>query len=268
MSGAVAVLSPAESRGPAPTLGAAELIAVLDREGGALRAAAARAGLEAAVPSCPEWRVRDLLRHLGGVHRWAATHVAEQRATAMGGSESEALMAGWPADPTLLDWFSSGHRELVRVLLQAPPDLDCWTFLPASSPLLFWARRQAHETGIHRADVEAAMGAIKPFEIPVAVDGIEEMLFGFAARPRRLALEESRRLRLCASDCAHEWLVRMGPSGVEASRQEGAGDCLVRDSASALFLLLWNRQLADGSEVEGDRTLLQVWRDSVRVRWA
>ena len=34
--------------------------------------------------------------------------------------------------------------------------MRCFAFLPAPSPLAFWARRQAHETGIHRADVESA----------------------------------------------------------------------------------------------------------------
>ena len=34
-------------------------------------AAGAGAGPDDPVPSCPEWTVRDLVRHLGGVHRWA-----------------------------------------------------------------------------------------------------------------------------------------------------------------------------------------------------
>lgn len=34
--------------------------------------------------------------------------------------------------------------------------VDCWTFLDAPSPLAFWARRQAHETAIHRADAQLA----------------------------------------------------------------------------------------------------------------
>ena len=43
-------------------------------------------------------------------------------------------------------------------LRSAPADLDCFTFLPAESARHFWARRQAHETAIHRVDAENAAG--------------------------------------------------------------------------------------------------------------
>ncbi len=38
----------------------------------ALVDAADAAGLDAPVPTCPEWTVADLLGHIGRVHRWAA----------------------------------------------------------------------------------------------------------------------------------------------------------------------------------------------------
>jgi hypothetical protein len=135
--------------------------------------------------------------------------------------------------------------------------------------LVFWARRQAHETEIHRADAEVASGGITPIPAALALDGIEEMLFGFAARPRRLAVDQPRRLQLTASDSPGEWLVEIGPSGVKASRGGAtASDCQVLDSASNLFLLLWNRRLGEGPEVSGDRDLIELWRQSIRVRWA
>ena len=37
-----------------------------------LVAVAERAGMDAPVPSCPDWHVADLLEHIGRVHRWAA----------------------------------------------------------------------------------------------------------------------------------------------------------------------------------------------------
>ena len=48
-------------------------------------------------------------------------------------------------------------------LRTADPAVRCWTFLPAPSPLAFWARRQAHETAIHRADAQLAAGPVTPF---------------------------------------------------------------------------------------------------------
>jgi hypothetical protein len=53
----------------------AEHIAHLQRDGVLLADAAARAGMDARVPTCPEWVVRDLVRHQGDVHRWAAANL-------------------------------------------------------------------------------------------------------------------------------------------------------------------------------------------------
>src|SRR5258706_12045265 len=112
--------------------------------------AAERNGLDAAVPTCPDWTVRDLVRHTGGVHRWAAAHVAGARVEPI--ATMEEVVGDWPADEELVTWFRDGHTALVETLLAADPTLDCYTFLPAPSPVAFWARRQAHETAIHRAD--------------------------------------------------------------------------------------------------------------------
>ena len=43
-----------------------------------------------------------------------------------------------------------------------------------------WARRQAHETAIHRYDAESASGDVNGFDLDFAVDGIDEILVGFA----------------------------------------------------------------------------------------
>ena len=58
----------------------------------------------------------------------------------------------WPAGSR------QGCADLVAALAAAPDDLECWTFLPAPSPRAMWARRQAHETAIHRVDAELAAG--------------------------------------------------------------------------------------------------------------
>jgi uncharacterized protein (TIGR03083 family) len=247
----------------------ADLIASLRHQGEVLVTAAEQAGLEVQVPTCPGWLVRDLVHHTGVTHLWAAAHLVQQRPEQLGPEETEALTAVRPADDLLLAWYRAAHRAVVDALVGASPQVSCWTFLPAPSPLVFWARRQAHETEIHRADAEVASGRITPIPAVLALDGIEEMLFGFAARPRRIAVDETRRLRLTASDSPGEWLVEIGPPGVKAWRGGGtASDCQVIDSASNLFLLLWNRTPGDGPEVSGDRDLIELWRQSIRVRWS
>jgi uncharacterized protein (TIGR03083 family) len=121
-----------------------EHIAALDADGALLAAAAELAGLDATIPGCPFWKMRELLRHTGYVHRWAAGYVTH-------GYEEEADRY---SEDELLGWFHDGHAGLVRSLRSADPGLSCWAFLDAPSPLAFWARRQAHETAIHRADAQ------------------------------------------------------------------------------------------------------------------
>lgn len=259
-------MPPGPTRTPEPRLTSADWIRAIERESLALAAAAASAGWDREVPTCPGWRVRDLVRHLGGVHRWATAHAAQRRPGQMPKPEAERLMASWPNDPELLDWFRQGWAGLVTTLAEAPADLNCWSFLPAPSPLAFWARRQAHETGIHRADAEAALGAPGAFPVALAADGLEELIFGFARRAR-LQLASARTLTLQATDSDESWALELGPSRVTARRGWADSGCRVRGSAWQLFLLLWNRIRPDGLAVAGDPQVLKTWREEIQVTW-
>jgi uncharacterized protein (TIGR03083 family) len=246
----------------------AEHIAAVREQGKLLAAAAERAPLDSPVPSCPDWRLRDLVRHIGGVHRWATEHVSKP------GTDNfdpfDELARNWPPDEQLVEWFREGHAGLVRALERADPNAERFTFLPAPSSLAFWARRQAHETGIHRADAELASGNITPYEPRLASDGIEELIFGFVgSRPRsKLTAENPRTLHLHATDCDGEWLVRIGPSDPQLSREHADADCTVQGAASELYLFLWNRVGQDGLQISGDPRVLDQWRTTVRVRWS
>lgn len=232
----------------------------LSRQGELLAAAAARAGFDADVPGCPDWNVRDLVKHIGGIHRWAAANVRRGRPE-NAEDVGDAVGTG-PGDDELLDWFREGHAELVAALRGAPSDLQAFTFLPAPNPLAFWARRQAHETAIHRADAEAAAGDTAVFDAAFAQDGIAEILLGFAARPGN-AISTPATLALRASD-GPPWRVVFGGERNVASTEDGAADAVVNGSSSAIYLWLWNRP--SEAVVSGDVTCADQWR-SIRVRW-
>ena len=82
-----------------------EYALAIRREGLALAAAARTVGVDAEVPSCPAWRVADLLGHLGRIHRWV-TRILEDRATDRGTHWSETEPP--PVDQRL-EWFERGH---------------------------------------------------------------------------------------------------------------------------------------------------------------
>ncbi|MEU8574574.1 maleylpyruvate isomerase family mycothiol-dependent enzyme [Streptomyces asoensis] len=248
----------------------AEFISVLDREGRALAAAAAEAGPDAKVPTCPEWQVRDLLRHTGAVHRWATSFVAL--------ADPSFRPFGDPPDldgDALLDWFREGHERLVATLSAAPPGLECWHFLPAPSPLAFWARRQAHETAVHRVDAESACGrgpeeTARDLDPAFAADGVDELLRGFHARGKsRVRTQTPRVLRVRATDAAGAaWTVRLSAEPPVTERDTGGGaaadhDCEVSGPAALLYLSLWNR--APFPTVTGDATTAALWREKSAV---
>ena len=254
----------------------AEYLDALRRQGELLADAAERAGLAAAVPPCPPWQVKDLLRHTGYVHRWAARHVTECPGQVIDGPPEAEILRGGAADAELLDWFRAGHAALVETLATADPAVECATFMPAPSPLAFWARRQAHETAIHRADAQSAAGTTPDIPADFAADGIDELIMGFGQRRKYQPGRPGRRRRAAARGRRghRRRLVHRGARGPPAAaprhlRRARAAGCTVTGPASGLYLYLWNRAGAAeaGVTVTGDPALLASWQASVQVRW-
>jgi uncharacterized protein (TIGR03083 family) len=247
----------------------AEHIAVLREQGLLLADAAAVHTLDSLVPTAPQWSLGDLIRHMGEVHRWAAAHVARRLTSPLAAELEPELTRDWPQDDdALLGWYADGHEALVNTLQTADPDLDCWAFLPAPSPLAFWARRQAHETAIHRADAESVSGPMTPVSPEFAADGVDELLKGFFRRPGRFRGEVARSMVLEAPDAGRVWRVELGPEGVVTGDGAGEADCRVRGTANDIYLLLWNRRGAAGLDVTGDPSPLAAWRDGATVVWS
>jgi uncharacterized protein (TIGR03083 family) len=249
------------------------LAAIEDNCARLLHDASARS-LSDAVPSCPEWSVADLVQHHGGVMRWAAAIVAEQRTDNLSEAELEAVMAAPGERHALYDWYSDAARRLTKVLAESP-DLQALVFLAdAPAPRLFWARRQAHEATIHRVDALSALLGHLPtagstgISTELAVDGIDELLTGFL--PRRssgLRMDEEVTVLVAPTDADFAWTVRVGPDTPVTTRGAAPNpDATLTGSAVGLYLGLWNR----GDEIaeHGLEPVLGLWRDKVRIRWS
>jgi len=229
---------------------------------------AGRAGLEAAVPTCPDWTVRDLVAHQGMVHRWAGALVR-------GEAPAHAEVAGYEqagreaVEP--LVWLEEGAAELDRAITDAPDDLSTLVFLNDAPPARrFWARRQCHETTMHAVDALAASLGRPPradevwVEPELAGDGIDELLGGFLTRPRsRLRCDEESLLVVRPVDLPDWWEVSMGPRPATTSRR-GEGDPPADDpdwevtgGAVELYLRLWNRTHPP-----------EEWHELTAVTWA
>lgn len=242
-----------------------EHIDALQREGRLLAAAATQTELDAPIPTCPDWRMRDLVRHVGGVHRWASGYVGDRR-TEVWDVDLDDIVGTWPADLDLIDWFREGHTRLVHTLASAPPDLNYFTFLAAPSPLAMWARRQAHETAMHRVDAESPGSTITKFHPTFAAD---ELLSCFITRPRRgPKVSRPHSIDVHATDTGDDWYLEISSETVVTSRCGGPADCTITAAAGELYLLLWNRRSEADISVDGDRGLLALWREGVQIRWS
>lgn len=255
----------------------AQHITAVEREGNLFADAARRAGLDAEVPDCPGWEVRDLVRHLGMIHLWAAGHVAYPHEDPLYETEADEhadfarywpdLGIFWPADDELIDWYLRTNANLVRSLNEASPDLEAWTFLPAPSPRAMWARRQAHEIAVHRFDAEHAGHAETGFEPAFADDGIDEILAGFAPRMRSFSVEGESTMAVHATDTDTQWHLTMSSEGIRTVSGAEPADMTLSGAASDLYLALWNRGDDTAISIDGDRSVMDTWRTQLRIQW-
>jgi uncharacterized protein (TIGR03083 family) len=243
----------------------------LRTEGGRMVAAVDAADPDAAVPTCPGWTVRALTRHTGAVHRWATGFVALGQ-TEPSHAGLDGVAGTEPADDDLAGWLGQGCADLVTALDSAPDDLQCWTFLAAPSPRAMWARRQAHETAVHRVDAQLAAGIpVTPCAPTFAADGIDELLVLFLPRHGpTLGAGPARTVAVRCTDVDNSWLVRMDADGVvttpTTNGDGGDAACTLGGTAGDLYLALWNRTGGDGLTVAGDRAVLDRFSEATRIR--
>lgn len=234
-----------------------------------LREAAARAGLDAKVPTCPAWDVRKLVTHQGMIHRWAAANLRRDSTHRAGDSTAEAAAA-----PDLLAWFTAGLDALVETLQATTKNAKAMVFLnDAPPPRRFWARRQAHETTIHSADAVAALLGRWPtaadlvLSPALAADGVDELLCGFITRGKgKIHSTQPIAFEVTATDTGHNWTVRITEGALTTT--PGAADrpdATLAGTAAQLYLGLWNR--SDEIAIQGHDALLDLWRAKVQVRW-
>jgi uncharacterized protein (TIGR03083 family) len=230
--------------------------------------AAATGHLDADVPTCPGWRVERLVGHIGRTYRWTAGWVE--------GDASRELPRP-PAGDSVIEWARAGLAELVAAIDAATdvddPDRPVKTWA-GDQPSIFWPRRMAIETAVHRWDAQVALGEGRPIGSDLALDAIDE--FFEVILPWRGTGElgdetEGRTMHLHATDVAGdaagegEWLVTLGAEGPKVDHVHAKGDVAVRGTASDLLLLLWNRVGTERCEVFGDAGMLEWWRDAVKV---
>ena len=209
-----------------------EFLDSYESDAGAFAELIAVSDLDAEVPSCPGWQLRNLAIHLGHVHRWARECIETDGA-------AERPEPPVP-DPLLFDWFCEGASDLGALLRTCDPESAVWTFGPHPRVMSFWLRRQAQETSVHLWDARNAFGRAVAINELLAADGIAEVFEVFIPRQikRGQMSEPSQGVRLSLPD----------------GRTFDLGDNITAEvggTASNLLLALWHRIPIEHLTVDG-----------------
>jgi uncharacterized protein (TIGR03083 family) len=231
-----------------------DYLQVIRREGAALLDAAERAP-HAPVPSCAGWDMSDLVWHTAEVHQFWASIVDGSLA---GPEQYEEPPR--PDDGVVLAEARTSLASLVRVLSDADPDHEVWTW-SSGNDVAWVARRMAQETAVHRWDAEQAAGIDATIDPALASDGIDEYLSFFLVPCEGAAGS----VHLHSTDATGEWVVRFDDGGLQVTREHAKGDAAVRGPATDLLLALWGRVPLEQVEIIGDRAAVdRLWSLGVR----
>ncbi|MFV2099689.1 maleylpyruvate isomerase family mycothiol-dependent enzyme [Micromonospora sp. LOL_024] len=242
-------------------------IGALRAEGPAFAAAVAEAPPETPVLSCPGWTVTDLTWHLANVYRWVRDVAGSGTAGAPQQSRSQ------PVEPVpgvvAVQRWQQAYDDLMALFDTLDPEAPAWNWAPQPKKAVFWPRRMAHETAVHRWDAQLAIAAGEPVEAKLAADGVSEVLDTWLPAGRRIATGPLQGVvRLSAVDADQEWYLRLRGEGVALldtgtilDHDDHHARVHVSGTASDLLLALWGRVSFDTLTLAGDRTLL----DGVRA---
>jgi len=239
----------------------AEYIAALRTNATAFAAAARATPMDATVPSCPDWNAHDLLKHIGGHHRWVQLNL--DRAPEDGMAPFDAYEPAPDDAVGAADWVEEGASALADRLGEVGPEQRCWTWIPdLDATSGFWARRTANETAVHRWDMQDAAGAPEPIEPAHAADVIDEYFDVMRVIGGDRLKGDGQTIHWHCTDVDGEWLARLTPDGLEFSREHAKGDVAMRGPASDLLLVTIGRAPGSTVEVLGDAALVDRWQRS------
>lgn len=213
---------------------------------------------QAEVPGCPGLTLSETLRHVGSVHRVTRLWIRH-------GHRPEQWQRA-PLDGDLIGFVRLGLGELLTELNGHAPTGPCDTWWPADRTHGFWRRRMAHETTVHRVDIQAAAGGpVHPIDQDVALDGIDELLFlWFSHRLGELKISLPQEGAVALSTGDRHWLAIFDGRRCLARRGNEAdarsADAVVSGEPQEVYLWSWGRLPDQSVRISGDQEAVgQLW---------
>jgi uncharacterized protein (TIGR03083 family) len=230
------------------------------RADGERLAAVAERGLDPPVPSCPGWTVHDVVEHVAVVflHKVACMR-------------DKTFPEPWPparGDQPTIPYYRATLDQLLQELTSRDEHEYADTWWWDERTVGFWGRRMAHETAIHRVDVELAHADVTPIEEELALDGVDEVLRRFLAGDWSDEPAPARPGDVVHVRCGGtRWRVVMEPQAIAAEVfldrwPELPAAATVLGDPPSMYLWLWGRGPRDSLTVDGDAAAV----DHLRAR--
>ncbi|WP_280268295.1 maleylpyruvate isomerase family mycothiol-dependent enzyme [Nocardia wallacei] len=219
--------------------------------------------LDAVVPACPGWTLRDLVVHLGEVHQWARAVVTDPE-------HGRRYVATPPApDEDLAAWYRRCFDDLLKVLESTDPATPVWTMQPSDRTAGFWSRRQCHELTMHVVDARQAQDAITSYDADLAVDGLSEIFDVWVYRRHAWQVppvDLAAPVAVSCTDRDARWI--LVPTGsAEPPQYEAVGPAptgpqpeaaaAIHGTAEELLLMFWGRADPSSVTIDGDADLVR-----------
>lgn len=246
-------------------IGPDRLLDVLGAEGELLASSATGAQPDLDVPGCPGLTLGETVSHVGSSYRMLLSWLRS------GDRPTEWRRGPEPGQPAE-DYLRAGLAELVAELAAHDPAEPCPTWWPAQQNYGFWRRRMAHETTVHRVDVQGAAG--EPVDViadDVALDGVDEILsLWFTHRLAVLGVSGTRYGQVTVLTGGRAWVARVTPSGTSVRRAVpedvagsvagGVAGASVTADPMPMYLWLWGRRSIQAVREAGDHDeVAQLW---------
>jgi uncharacterized protein (TIGR03083 family) len=226
------------------------------------------ADLHARVPSCPDWSLGDLLRHIGGGHRWCE-EIVRTRATEFLKDDQLRKLTGDDEVDVPFDWLLTGANSLATTLREAGPNQKIWAPFHYDTTA-FFARRFTNETLMHRADATLATATEFKVTKELATDAIDEWMeldaipehFDITPTKREL-LGPGRTLAFKTADT--EWFMDLTGEAITWQRGPGSATVTVECTLTDLLLILYRRKPPHSNNITitGNKNLLDFWLNHV-----
>lgn len=232
-----------------------------------------RADPATVVPSCPDWTLAELARHVGSLQRWFSALLTRLVQEPPRSRDVELELPERPQE--YAEWVAAGVPRVAGVLRAADPRAAMWAW-GEDQHARFWARRMLFETLVHRVDAERAVGAASDVDPALAADGVDEFLVNLpyaglfapdVAKVRGTGEIIAFRCTDSVEGNGEEWRVRLDPDGFRllpgaaGGTTESEPHAVVGGSAADLLLLLYGRRSYREAvfEVSGEGALLDSW---------